>query len=63
VTIQILKRWRALPTIYATEEAEKPIEFIVSALRKYTNNLESRIVRADVVHEALSEHAKKLRRR
>lgn len=52
-----------MPTIYATEEAEKPIEFIVSALRKYTNNLESRIVRADVVHEALSEHAKKLRRR
>lgn len=49
-----------MPMIYVTDETEKLIDTIVATLKKGVNNMPSRIVKADVVHVAVSEYAKKL---
>jgi len=49
-----------MPTLYVSDQTAHLLESIVADLRKGTNNTPSRIVKADVIHMALSEYAKKL---
>ena len=49
-----------MPMIYVTDKTNGIIKKLIKELQKNTNNLPSRIVKADVIHVALVEYAKKL---
>lgn len=49
-----------MPMIYVADKTVDLIDTIVKHFRKNTDNLPSRVIKADVIHVALEEYSKRL---
>jgi len=49
-----------MPMIYIADKTVDLIDKIMKHFMKNTNNMPSRVVKADVIHVALEEYAKKI---